>query len=70
SLSSVYFEVFAKNLFNFKHLTRFDLSSREVNSTAFKNAVNHLFTTTDWLSADQEKRWLLLKDKTPTCMRR
>ncbi|MEZ1842302.1 hypothetical protein QVM62_31250, partial [Pseudomonas putida] len=47
---------FARNSFNFKHLTRFDLSSREVNNTAFRNAVNHLFTTTGWLSAYQEKR--------------
>ncbi|MGN8252458.1 hypothetical protein, partial [Pseudomonas sp. SMV7] len=44
-LSSVCFEVFEKNPFNFRHLTRFDLSSREVNNTAFKNAVNHLFAT-------------------------
>ncbi|MEE1905361.1 hypothetical protein V0R39_26405, partial [Pseudomonas inefficax] len=55
-LSSVYFEVFARNSFNFRHLTRFDLSSREVNNTAFKNAVNHLFTATGWPSAYQEKR--------------
>ena len=42
-------KIFSRNSFNFKHLTRFDLSSREVNNTASKNAVNHLFTTTSWL---------------------
>ena len=34
---------FARNSFSFKHLARFDLSSREVNNTTFENAVNHLF---------------------------
>uniref|UniRef100_UPI001C498167 hypothetical protein n=1 Tax=Pseudomonas sp. URMO17WK12:I11 TaxID=1283291 RepID=UPI001C498167 len=47
---------FARNSFSFNHLTRFDLSSREVNNTAFENAVNHLFTTTGWRSANQEKQ--------------
>ena len=47
---------FARNSFSFKHLARFDLSSREVNHTAPRSAVNHLFTTIGWLSAYQEKR--------------
>jgi hypothetical protein len=32
-----------RNINNFNHLTRFDLSLREANSTAFQTAVNHLF---------------------------
>ncbi len=39
---------FARNSFNFKHLTRFDLQVAEVNNTAFKNAVNHLYCS--WLT--------------------
>ena len=62
---------FARNSFSFRHLTRFDLSSREVNNTAFKNAVNHLFAAAERsFNLVSKKLELLLKDKTPTCSRR
>ena len=62
---------FARNSFSFKHLARFDLSSREVNNTASKNAVNHLFAAAERsFNLVSKKLELLLKDKTPTCSRR